>query len=236
MDLPIHIDPDLQYAVRLPHRFLNHLLEDGYQFDQGVLCLKVTGGFGCCYCSMTEFKGVELGDAIDIGYEINQYLNLVTGEYVHVEQIQSQTPALIKVQGHRESFGKILNLKEQLERLLVQVKVLNTGTEFTCSGPDGPEQFTIVRIENEEGHEMLWGLTVESDVEVDFMKTKEAEEIEKQAEEERKQREERESLERRGFHGNGHRLGGHCARQVWINQLQHRINTKVSAKASPKKD
>jgi hypothetical protein len=237
MDLPINIDPDLPTgAMRLPHEFLNHLLEDGYQFDQGVLCLKITSGFGCCYCGMTEFKAAEDGAAvgtIDVGHEINQHLNLVTGEYVHVERIHSQAPALIKIQGHRESFGKVFDLKEQLEKLLVQIKVLNTKTELTVNGPDGPESFTVVGMEDGDGREMDWGLTVETDVKVDFLKTREAEE------DERKQREALEALERRVGGGQGHRLGGRSIdRQAWLDRFQSKMRegTDEPHGSSPTKD
>jgi len=218
MDLPVHIDSDLRYSVKLPHTFLNYLLENGYQFDQGVLCLKLTSGFGSCYCGMTEFKSRESGNSIDIGYEINQYLNIITGEYVHVQRIDVQIPHLIKIQGHRDSFGKIVNLKEQLESLLVSIKVLNSGTDLIAHGPDEPEPFTVIEIQDIEGQPLEWGITVDADVNVDFAPTKETVERERREEQER---EEREELERRGYKGPGRKIGGQSiCRQAWLDKLQ----------------
>jgi hypothetical protein len=165
---------------------------------------------------MTEFKSAELGCAVDIGYEINQHLNLVTGEYVYLEYVPGQTPHLIKIQGHRESFGKVVDLKEQLEKLLVDIKILNKGSEFTVLSPDGPESFTVIELLDHDGQNMDWGLTVDADVKVDFVKTIEAEE----KEEERKKKAEREELDKRGFLGEGHKLGGCGDRQAWLDRLQ----------------
>lgn len=213
MNVPININPVLRYHAKLPHQFLNYLLENGYQFDQGPLCLKLTGGFGSCYCSMTEFKSAELGGTMDIGYEINRHLNLITGEYIHLEHVPGQTPHLIKIQGHCESFGKVIDLKEQLEKLLIDIKILNKNSEFTVLSPDGPEPFTVVELLDHDGESMDWGLTVDADVEVDFVKTVEAEEKEKK-------KAEREELDRRGFLGEGRKLGGQVDRQAWLTRLQ----------------
>jgi hypothetical protein len=231
MDLPMQIVPDLHYSVKLPHTFLNHLLENGYQFDQGVLCLKLTSVFGSCCCGMTEFKPRELGDSVDIGYEINQYLNIITGEYVHVQRIDAQIPHLIKIQGHRDSFGKITNLKEQMESLLVSIKVLNVDTDLIVYGPDGPEPFTVVELQDTEGHPLNWGTTVEADINVDFALTKETVERE---EKQRQEEQEREELERRGYKGPGRKLGGEIVnRQVWLDRLQ--AQTDAAAKDSVSK-
>jgi len=221
MDLPVQIDPNLHYSVKLPHTFLNHLLENDYQFDQGILCLKLSSEFGSCCCGMTEFKPRESGDSVDIGYEINQYLNIITGEYVHVQRIDAQTPHLIKIQGHRDSFGKIVNLKEQMESLLVSIKVLNVGTDLIVHGPDGPEPFTVVDLQDIEGQSLTWGTTVEADINVDFVLTKESVEREERQRQEDQERKEREELERRGYKGHGHKLGGEVVnRQAWLDRLQ----------------
>lgn len=227
MDIPVYIDPNLHYSAKLPHSFLNYLLENGYQFDQGILCLKLTSGFGSCCCAMTEFKSRELGDSIDIGYEINQYLNIITGEYVHVQRIDRQIPHLIKIQGHRDSFGKISNLKEQLESLLVSIKILNVGTELITHSPDGPEACTVIEIYDTEGQPLNWATTIEADVNIDFAPTKETVEREERKRQEEQERKEREELERRGYRGHGHKLGGEVInRQAWLDRLQARDSTK----------
>jgi hypothetical protein len=220
MEFPINIDSDLEHAAKLPHSFLNHLLENGYQFE-GVLCLKITGTFGSCHSSMTEFKPEEQGDAIDIGYDINRHLNLITGEYVHVEKVEPQIPYMIKIQGHRESFGKIVDLKEQLEVILTDIKVLNTGTVLMIQSPDSPELCTVQEIINHENEPLEWALTVDTDLKVDFMETLES--IEHKKREEREQREQREQreLEERGFKGKGQKVGGGRAdRTAWLDRLQ----------------
>lgn len=226
MNLPVNIDPDLTYSAKLPHHFLNHLLECGYQFDQGVLCLKITGVFGHCYCGMTEFKPAILGCTVDISYEINRFLNLITGEYVHIERVEPQIPHMIRVQGHRDSFSTVVDLKEQLEQLLVTVKVLTAGIVLTVNGSNGPESLTVTEILDAEGSKMEWGLTVETDIEVDFMKTKETIERELKEEKEREEREHVEELERQGYKGPGYQVGAGNGidRQAWIDQLQAKIN------------
>lgn len=215
MDLPINIVQELGFSTRLPHAFLNYLLSEGYQFDQGILCLKISNQFGHCYSGMTEFKADDDGPSIDVGIGLNQYLNTINGEYVHVqiEPIRG-APKLIKVQGHRDSFEKVTDIKEQLEHLLVNIRILNKGCALQVSqGIEQGEQLTIVDIIDHDGQSMEWGLTIEADVEVDFMKTKEAEVREAQAAE-------RAELEKRGFRGEGQRLGGsRIDRQTWLDRI-----------------
>lgn len=249
MDLPIHIDETLNHAVRLPHSFLNHLLEDGYQFDQGMLCLKLTTLSGdYCYCCMNDFKSKGDSDSVDVGLETNTFLNMCTGMYVHVDRVQAQRPYLVKMQAHKESFGDIPNLKEQLETMLVQIRALNKGVVLYATGLKGLEPFTIIDILNNKGETMDWGLTVESEVRIDFERTKEAIETKEREEKERLARLEQEELESRGFIGPGHTLGSvSCddprkARQDWLDRLQslsksmppkpdnHKVKVKVKVK------
>jgi len=191
MELCVSVSPDhLEYLVDLPSSFLNHLLEDGYQFDQGVLCLELSTKFGRCYSCMRQFKGFDESSTLDISYHHNRHLNTIDGEYVHVRKVEPVVPHLIRLQAHRESFATVINCKEQLEQLLLRVKIIHQGDVFTILSSQGEEPFTVSAILDEAEQQLEWGLVVEADVKVDFMQTLEA--IEREQERERKEQEERE--------------------------------------------
>lgn len=212
MDLPVGISSSLSYQVNLPQSFLNYLLGEGYQFDQGILCLKLTSMFGSCYVCMNEFTSDQ--ETINIGYEVNSLLNAVEGDYIHIETTDSTPCEMVKIQGHRESFGEVEDIKEKLEELFTSIKIINKGVQLLVTGPSGPELFTIVDILDKEEKTMDWFLSVNTDVKIDFLPTIES--IEKE-----KKEQERKELEERGFIGEGKRLGGNNTfdREAWLNRL-----------------
>ena len=215
MDLPVGISSTLHHQVNLPQSFLNYLLGDGYQFDKGILCLKLTSLFGSCYVCMNEFTTDE--ETINIGYEVNSLLNAIEGDYIHVEVTEPSECEMVKIQGHRESFGKVKDIKEKLEELFTSIKIINKSIELFVDGLDGPEPFTIVDMLDKEGNTMEWFLSVDTDVKIDFLPTVES------VENERKQKE-REELEARGFIGEGKRLGGSGKfdRDAWLKRLSNK--------------
>jgi hypothetical protein len=220
MDLPAHINyDDPGCTVNLPHCFLNHLLENGYSFDQGILCLKLTSVFASYYSCMKEFTRDR--ETIDIPMGINMVLNVINGSYVRVEKVIAVAPYLIKLQAHNESFGKIENIKSQLEKLFVDMKIVNAGSTLSVDGPIGPEPFNVLEILTESGEEMEFGLTIESDLNIDFEETLEGLKIKELEKLKKDTAEKRAALEAQGYKGEGHRLGGSGGgtRQAWLDRM-----------------
>lgn len=241
MDLPVSILDDIpdqpKYTVNLPHAFLNYLLTDGYQFDQGTLVLKLTSPFEeSYYCCMEEFTRDR--ETIDIPATVNRVLNVVPGMYVHVERVcLPMTPDKIILQGHRESFGEIdvHVARGQLEQLLLRVRVINQGMTYFLNGPNGPEPFTVVAIQRDERGvlpaqpvESAYGMTINSDfqpldINVDFMETLEGVEIKAREEAlaeqlalEQEKIEEAQRIAREGRAVGGTRID----RQAWLDRLK----------------
>lgn len=223
MDLPVYIDPEL-YSCKLPHKFLDHLLAEGYDF-QGPLCLKVSSPFNHVYTGILEFKGLDQECSIDIGLILNQYTNLITGDYVHVEVVdQPESPLdIIVIQGHYNSFGDVKDVKEKLENMLSSIRVLNKDMELMLDS-DPNYRFSVVKLLNDKGQETEWGITVGTELRVDFIPTRETEELQKKEQEMRE-------LEKRGFYGEGKCVGAGAGagasirdrRQSWLDKLQGKI-------------
>ena len=217
MDLPVKISSNLMHQINLPQCFLNYLLGEGHQFDSGILCLKLTSAFGTCYVCMNEFTSQE--GTVDIGYEVNAFLNVIENDYIHVETIDHVTCKMVKIQGHRESFGKCENIKEKLEELFTTVKIINKGMVLIVNGPSGPEPFTIVDLLDIDGSSIDFFLSINTDVKIDFLPTLEGIENEKREKE-------RKELEARGFKGEGKKLGGKkFDRKEWLKNLSGKDNT-----------
>lgn len=203
MDLPVYIDPAINIC-RLPHQFLNYLLAEGHDFQESM-CLKISGSFGHVYAGVLEFKGPDQGCSIDIGLVHNQFINLITGEYVHVETVSQPVLPLdtIVIQGHNDSFGDVKDVKEKLEILFSSIRVLNRcmSASIAIDTDTGTcTEFTVVKLLNREGEEMEWGITVDTEIRVDFVPTRETVEREEKEQE-------RKELEKRGFYGEGKKVG-----------------------------
>lgn len=177
MDLPVRLTSNSNYrwTVNLPHCFLNHLLELNHRFDSGILCLELTTPYGSrYYCCMNEFT--RNSDTIDIPQHLNRYLNIVDDMYIHVERTVLAKPFQIIVQGHREAFTNIDNLKEKLETLFSEIKIVNSNMVLDVE----EEIFDIITISDKDMNIMTAGLIVESELEIVFLQTLEAIEIEKE--------------------------------------------------------
>ena len=216
MDLPVLVSSKLNYQVNLPQSFLNYLLSEGYQFDQGVLCLKLTSMFGCYFACMKEFTNEH--ENIEIGYEINSHLNLLDGDYLHIERCLPEKVNMVKIQGHEDSFGQIVSIKEKLETLFTSVKIINKGSQFILNG-EKPETFTVVDILTQENQSINWFLSIDTDVKIDFLPTLESIEKEKIKKEKERLEREKKALEERGFKGEGKKLGGNLTRDEWLKNL-----------------
>jgi hypothetical protein len=216
MYLVVNLATVSSYTVNLPRDFLNYLLTDGYEFGLGsdILCLKLTSEFGTYYCAMMEFT--DKPDIIDIPMTINTYLNVINDMYIDVIRVDPQIPKMVKIQGHKESFGTITDIKEQLQSLFLDVKILNKGSTFELISTNGTELFDIVSIQLANGTEVDWGVTVETDVVIDFSETIEAIQH-------KEEQEERIRLESMGFIGPGRQLGaGGISREEWLNRLERK--------------
>lgn len=199
MHLPVKfIDSRYIWFVNLPRCFLNGLLEDGFNFDDGMLSLLLITPFGNSFAvCMNEF--VYDTETIDIPRELNEYLNVTDGTYINVEVVTPPTPSKVLLQGCNKTFAFIDDIKEKLETLFVGLRIINKDMNLEIDG----EPFTIVAIyiESSGGEtaveiEASYALTVDADIEVTFLETKE-DILEKKLEEERleKERLEKEQLE-----------------------------------------
>lgn len=221
MDLPVKVLYDNETTlINLPHCFLNHLLENGHGLEEvPILCLRLTSVFGVYYCAMKEFLSPG-PDLVHIPMPINRMLNVVDDSYIRVERVDPLIPHLIKIQGHYESFGKIHDIKEQLERLLVSIKMVNKGCTYSIIGEhDTPEQFTITDILFDD-ISVDWGVTVDADIKIDFEETLEGIRLKQEKEEQERKEQERKELEARGYKGEGKKIGGASSRSAWLDRLE----------------
>lgn len=156
----------------LPHSFLDYLLTEQYPFEGTLTLLLRTPFDEQYYCCMNEFtRGV---DTVDIPESLNQYLNLTDDiPFIHVSPVQIGTPSSVVLQGHKDSIGNLTDIKERLEDLFADIKVLNKGMTLTVTGPDGQEQLDVVDIIGADGS-MIAGLVLNCDIEIDFLETRES--------------------------------------------------------------
>lgn len=220
MDLAVKITMDDRHTVNLPHCFLDHLLSEGYQFE-GILCLTLSTMYQSqTHVCMNEFKATGT-QTIDIPVTVNQQLNVLDGDFIRVDVIKNPyIPKLVKIQGHRASFGTVPDIKQQLEELFVRAKIINLGTTYEVRGQSGlPEAFNIVEIDGDHDY----GLTLDTDVQIDFAETLETIQRRVEAEEATKKEAERKYWEEKGYTGTGRRLGGGAtSREEWLRRLEER--------------
>ena len=223
MDLTVHFYTADCWQVNLPHCFLNYLLEEQYNFDQGVLCLDIISPFGShYYCCMKEFtRGI---DTLNIPDGINRYLNILENDYVHISITKVPVPTRVVLQGHRNTFGDILDIKVKLESLFQEIRLLNSGITLEVLNDDQLESFDVLTILKDDV-EIPAGLIIDCDLEIDFVETKESialAEAEAQRKfTEQKEKEIREERERRGFKGEGNMVGGTSLdRQAWLDRME----------------
>ena len=207
MDLPVVISAQLGYQINLPKSFLNYLLENNYNFEEGILCLKLTSVFSSCYVCMNEFTQDK--DKVAIGYNVNSLLNTVDNDYIHIDIVQPSKCDMVQIRGHRDSFGKIQNIKEKLENLFIDIKIINKGMVLMIDN----ESFNIVDLLDDATNTIDWFLSMDTEVKIDFLKTSESIEREKKEKE-------RKELEARGYIGEGKRLGGtNFDKEKWLKKL-----------------
>ena len=165
MDLPVRIIGDKRWTVDLPHDYLNLLLENQHDFAGGILCLKITTMFDIVYyCCMNEFT--RDSSTIDIPEQVNSYLNLCDDTFINVSREKLQVPQKVVLQGHREAFGTIVDIKEKLENLFSDIKILNKGCTYVIEG----EPFDVIQMCTGDS-DISAGLIVECELEIDFIRT-----------------------------------------------------------------
>jgi len=211
MDLQVVLSAQLEHQINLPKSFLNYLLENNYNFEEGILCLKLTSVFSSCYVCMNEFT--QDNDKVAISYSVNSLLNTVDNDYIHIDIVEPVKCDMVQIRGHRDSFGKIQNIKEKLEILFTRVKIINKGMVLMIDGLNGPESFTIVDLLDDATNTIDWFLSMDTEVKIDFLQTSESIEREKKEKE-------RKELEARGYIGEGKRLGGtNFDKEKWLKKL-----------------
>ena len=223
MDMAVRIIDDDVWTVTLPHAFLDHLLTKGHAFAD-VLILQVDTPYGDRqYCSLREFgterTPVSASDVMLVPANLNARWNLVDDMYVYVDVAAvPPKPHQIVIRGHCDDFGLINDIREALEALFCDMRVLTVGTYVLKQG-SVEYPFDVLHILAADGSELLVGLVQECDVEIDFRPTLEtiareereaAERLIKEQERQLAERAEAErlALERAGYHGTGVRLGG----------------------------
>ncbi len=113
-------------------------------------------------------------ETVDIPEHINRYLNIVDDTYIHIVKTNLDRPFQVIVQGHRNAFSNIDNLKEKLETLFSEIKIINANMVLDLEG----EIFDVISICDKDMNVMTAGLIVESELEIVFLQTLEAIEIE----------------------------------------------------------
>lgn len=218
MFVPVRVIDKHSHTIDLPKPFLNHLLSSGYRLgDEDILCVRLTSPFSTYYCAMGTFTQDTF---LEIPCNINEQLNVVDDMLIQMDRVPPVAPKTVVLQAHNDSFHKIPDLKEQLDKSFLDTKIINRGCLLYLQG-DTVEPYTVLRILDEDGEDMEWAATVECDVNIDFEETLEGirrrEEQARRAQEEKERRE----LEARGYLGEGHTLGGAAtSRQTWLDRLE----------------
>mgnify|MGYP002137257972 CR=1 FL=1 len=176
MELPVHFIENDRWTVDMPHCFLDQLLESGHQFDSGILCLELKTPYNTkYYCCMNEFTPQSVG-TINIPDHLNRYLNVVEETYIHVCKTTMMRASQVIVQAHRNAFNDIDNLKEKLEVLFSNIKIINSNMALELEG----QPFDVITLSDMDMNGMSAGLIVEGELEIVFLQTLEGIEIEKE--------------------------------------------------------
>jgi hypothetical protein len=173
MQYQVQLNASLERGlVNLPENFFRFLLENNHDFEE-ILCIKIATPSNLFdYCSVNEFTAE--ATHIQVSNYLMTKLQITSGSFVEFTMVSCPpVPDIIFIRAFNDSFARVKSIKQRLEQSLSLSRILQIGDEFELECEHNIEKFTIERMTDLDGVAMNLACAVDTEVKIDFLKSKE---------------------------------------------------------------